>query len=347
MTKDNRIIITTDNGEQVEASAPIIVSASRSTDIPAFYAEWFVNRLKAGYCVWYNPFNQKPMHVSFEKTKALVFWTKNPKPLIPHLDYLDERGIHYYFQFTLNDYDNEKLEPKVPSVEARIETFKKLSEKIGKEKVIWRFDPLILTDKIGVNELLKKVENIGDQLHGYTEKLVFSFADIGIYAKVQNNLKRLKNDEQLDSACREFTRDEMREFAAGLQNLNAKWKFSLATCAEEADLTQYGIEHNRCIDGELMKRIFAHDSDFVYYLTYGEFPDKNTLFSDEPPGKKANLKDKGQRKACGCMISKDIGMYNTCPHFCIYCYANTSEETVRKNRKVYSENGESIINIKQ
>lgn len=335
----NKIKITTDKGEQVEAQSPIIISASRSTDIPAFYAKWFINRLKAGYCVWFNPFNQKPMYVAFKNVKTVVFWSKNPKPLIPYLHELDERGIHYYFQFTLNDYDKEQFEPNVPTVEKRIETFQKLSEKIGKEKVIWRFDPLIMTDKIGIDELLQKIENIGNQLIGYTEKLVFSFADIGnFYRKVENNLKRLKIN------YREFTPETMNEFAIGISKLNEKWNFSLATCAEEMNLG-HEIEHNRCVDGELMKRIFAEDTDFVYYLSYGKFPEKDSLFSIETPRKEVNLKDKGQRKACECIISKDIGMYNTCPHFCVYCYANTSKETVEKYRKLHSESQESIINI--
>lgn len=107
----DKINIITDIGNNVEATAPIIISASRSTDIPAFYAKWFFNRLAKGYCVWYNPFNKKPMYISFKKVKAIVFWTKNPKPILPYLKELDERGIHYYFQVTLNDYvkDNTLL----------------------------------------------------------------------------------------------------------------------------------------------------------------------------------------------------------------------------------------------
>ena len=116
MVNDN-VRIKTDSGERVDALAPVIVSASRSTDIPAFYARWFFNRLKRGYCVWYNPFNQKPSYVSFAKCKVIVFWTKNPAPIIPFLPELDRRGIHYYFQVTLNDYVREGLEPNVPSIE--------------------------------------------------------------------------------------------------------------------------------------------------------------------------------------------------------------------------------------
>jgi DNA repair photolyase len=336
-----KVKILTDKKEQVDAQAPIIISASRSSDIPAFYAKWFINRIKSGYCVWHNPFNQQPMYVSFKNTKVIVFWTKNPKPLISYLKDLDSLGIHYYFQFTLNDYDKEQFEPNVPSIAKRIDAFTELSEKIGKEKVIWRFDPLFITDKIGVDELLRKVENIGNQLKGYTEKFVFSFADIGgIYKKVENNLKRLNIN------YREFTPQTMNEFAIGLQELNKKWHFSLATCAEGINLEQYDIKHNRCIDGELMKQLFAEDKELVYYLNFGKLPENNTLFADEfdkSPLSTEKLKDKGQRKACGCMISKDIGIYNTCSHFCTYCYANTSKETVIKNLKFHNENNESII----
>ena len=140
----DKIRILTDNGKQVEASAPIIISASRSTDIPAFYAKWFFNRLAKGYCVWYNPFNQQPIYISFKNCRVIVFWTKNPKPILPYLHILDEMGIHYYFQVTLNDYVNEGFEPNIASVDERVDTFKQLSQKIGKERIIWRFDPLII-----------------------------------------------------------------------------------------------------------------------------------------------------------------------------------------------------------
>ena len=158
-----KVSIQTDSGEIVEATAPVIISASRSTDIPAFFAKWFFNRLAKGYCVWYNPFNQQPMYISFSKCKVVVFWTKNPEQIIPFLPELDRRGIHYYFQVTLNDYMKEGFEPNVPPVEKRIETFRKLSQLIGKEKVIWRFDPLIITPTIGPRELLKRIWNIGNQ----------------------------------------------------------------------------------------------------------------------------------------------------------------------------------------
>ena len=347
---DERILITRQNGEVVDGVAPVIISASRSTDIPAFYAKWFMNRLKAGYCVWYNPFNQKPMFISFAKTKVVVFWTKNPEPMIPFLPELDMMGIHYYFQVTLNDYVNEGFEPNVSSVEHRIEVFKRLSDLIGKERVIWRFDPLIVTPQLTARQLLTKVYHVGNQLKGYTDKLVLSFIDVRAYRKVQNNLIKetpFYTRETVENA--EPSGSYLTELVEGLAKLRDHWKsegwnLTLATCGESIDLDKYGIEHNRCIDGELMERLFVEDKELVYYLRTGKLPEPD-LFGNIPeiPSDRKDLKDKGQRKVCGCMISKDIGMYNTCRHFCVYCYANTSKEVVLKNKERHSDESESII----
>lgn len=345
-----KILIKNDAGEQVEATAPVIISASRSTDIPAFYAKWFFNRLAKGYCVWYNPFNQQPMYISFKKCKVIVFWTKNPKPILPYLHELDKLGIHYYFQFTLNDYTQELFEPNVPSIEERVETFKKLSDMIGKEKVIWRFDPLILTKHITPQDLLKRIWHLGNLLKGFTDKLVFSFVDVKTYRKVQNNLIKETTyftKENVESA--EMTYSQRCEFIYGLVKIREAWKsqgwnVAMATCGEEAELDGYGIEHNRCIDGELMKSIFADDEELVYYLHTLKWPVRDIL-GQLPllPNKKKKVKDSGQRKVCGCMVSKDIGMYNTCRHLCVYCYANTSKECVLVNSKLHSDESESLL----
>jgi len=336
--------IKTQSAQAVSASAPVIISASRSTDIPAFYAQWFINRLKAGYVVWRNPFNQQPMYISFKNTKVIVFWTKNPKPLMPYLHELDKRGIHYYFQITLNDYEKEQFEPNVPPLSERIETFRKLSDLIGKEKTIWRFDPLILTPKITPHELLARIWNVGNQLKGCTEKLVFSFIDILAYKKVQNNLVKsdyFAKENVTESEPDDIQKNELTEGIAQLRDKweNEGWNISLATCAESVDLKKYKIEHNRCIDGNLMERIFSEDKELVYFLHTGKLPERD-LFGDFPsiPLDYKDLKDTGQRKLCGCMISKDIGQYNTCLHQCIYCYANASKELVMKNWEKHSKN---------
>lgn len=341
--KQEERYIRLDSGEMAKATFPVVVSASRSTDIPAFYADWFFNRLKIGYSAWTNPFNGVKSYVGYGDTKFIVFWSKNPRPLLPYLDYLKERGIGCYIQYTLNDYEEENLERGVPPLEQRIETFKLLVEKLGKGAVVWRFDPLILTDKIDMDKLLKKIENIGDQLKDYTEKLVFSFADIVSYRKVKANL------EKSNIAYQDWTREQMFEFAERLVRLNREkgWNLELATCGEAADLP--GVEHNHCVDDRLMVRFGHHSPELLKFLG-AEIIDENfpaDLFSSIEPieipedaikiseGRYAvirkNNKDKGQRIACGCMKSKDIGEYNTCPHLCEYCYANSSKEVAVRN----------------
>jgi DNA repair photolyase len=326
-----KIKITKENGEIIDAQAPIIISASRSTDIPAFYSDWLIQRIKEGYVKWKNPFNGVPLYVTFKNARLIVFWSKNPKPIIKHLDFIQEHIPNYYFQYTLNDYDIEKLESKVPNVKYRIDTFIELSEKIGKDKVIWRFDPLILTDKIGVDELLRKTENIGNQLKNYTDKMVFSFADIKLYKKVQSNLLKSEINYQ------EFNDRTMNEYALGLQNLNSNWNFEIGTCAEKIPLEKYGIVHNKCVDDDLMIKLFPQDKILMDFLGVKMSPPDifNSEFRIE---KLKNNKDKGQREFCGCINSKDIGEYNTCPHLCEYCYANTSKEIALSNWKQHKIN---------
>lgn len=346
--------IQRENGEWIEAQAPIIVSASRSTDIPAFYADWFFHRLKVGYSAWTNPFNGKRSYVSYQDTRFIVFWSKNPAPLLKHLDELKERNIACYVQYTLNDYEEEKLE-KVPSLAQRIETFKQLVDKLGKGHVVWRFDPLILTDQITIEDLLQKVTHIGDQLKGYTEKMVFSFADISSYRKVKSNL------EKSQVHYSEWTSSQMEKFAQRLSILNKRWGYELATCGEQINLEYYGIAHNRCVDDDLMIRFAYKDKVLMDFLKVEIETKSNDLFAEfQLPENAIELsatefavktkanRDKGQRQFCGCIISKDVGQYNTCPHLCEYCYANTSKDVALANYKAHKENelGETITGSK-
>ena len=317
--RHNKTHIITKHGAEVEAQAPVIVSASRATDVPAFYCEWFFNRLEAGYARWRNPFNGVDSYVSFLNTRFIVFWSKNPAPLLPYLHGLKERGIGCYIQFTLNDYEKEGLEPNVPSLDKRIETFKRLVDALGLGSVVWRFDPLVLTDRIGIDDLLEKIENIARRLQGYTEKLVFSFADIATYRKVAHNLQASGVNYQ------EWDESAMTDFASQLTEINSKrWNYVLATCSESISLEQFGIEHNRCIDPELIARISPKDALL-----------QNFLYNAK--------RDTGQRKCCGCILSKDIGVYDTCAHGCKYCYANTSPTSAAHNLSRHNPLSESII----
>lgn len=222
--------------------------------------------------------------------------------MLPLLPRLKDKGIGFYIQYTLNDYEHEGLELNVSKLDARIDTFKKIVDEYGFGSVVWRFDPLILTDKIGIQELLEKIQRIASELNGYTEKLVFSFADIAGYKKVGVNLRNAGIN------YREWTESEMLEFATGLKDMNLNMQ--LATCAEKIDLSLYGIEHNHCIDPELISRL-APDDPILQMWLFGA------------------TKDGGLRKACGCIFSKDIGQYNTCTHGCLYCYATNTSASLK------------------
>ena len=336
-----------ENGEQVDMQVPVLVSASRSTDIPAFYAEWFFHRLNvSGYSAWTNPFNGVRSYVSYQNTRFIVFWSKNPRPLLEYLHILDEKGIGCYIQYSLNDYEAEGLEKSVPPIAQRIETFKMLVDRLGKGHVIWRFDPLVLTDRINIDVLIAKIERIGEQLLGYTEKLVFSFADIISYRKVQTNLQKAQIN-YID-----WTESQMREFAAKLETLNKKWNYELATCGEKIDLTQFGVKKNHCIDDDLIIRLAHHDKILMDYLGVKIFPmPQPDLFGETEPLPNGAIvlqngtyaihgdnRDKGQRQFCGCIKSKDIGEYNTCVHGCEYCYANASKDLAIANLRSHRNN---------
>lgn len=278
---------------------PLIISASRATDLPAFEAEWLRERLRAGYADRRNPFNGRLDRIAFDRARVFVFWSKNPAPLLPLLTEWDHRGISTIFHFTLNDYEREGWEPGVPPLEERIRTFERISERVGKARVIWRFDPLILSDGVTIAVLLDRIAALADRIRRWTEKLVFSFLDLERYGRVHRRVARA------DPSIREFREEEQRCFAEGLARLNRSWGLQLATCAEVGDLSLYGISHNRCVDDVLFRRLFSADHRLIEGLG--------------PPG--STPKDPGQRSACGCVSSRDIGAYRTCRHGCLYCYA--------------------------
>lgn len=325
--KWQKITISTGPASQEQGIAPEVISASRATDLPAFHAHGFMEALRRGYCVWTNPFNSKQrQYVSFARVKAIVFWSKNPEPLLKYLPEIDSMRIKYYFQYTLNDYKAEGFEPCVPSLKQRMLTFMELSRRLGKNSVIWRFDPLLLTGTLSVDLLIRKIKNIGDILHPYTSKLVFSFADIGKYRKVERSLKRAQIH------YKEWQQPDMAEAAEKIAVLCQGWGITPATCGEQNTFNHLGIQKNKCVDDQLLLSITNNAPELL--RLYGRTKDPQQIFFDE--GFKSDtpsLKDSGQREECGCVRSKDIGMYNTCSHFCVYCYANTPPEAVMRNRE--------------
>ena len=353
--------LTLPSGEQVDALAPMIVSASRSTDIPAFHMRWFMDRLDAGYLAWTNPFNRRRSYVSFERARAVVFWTKHAAGLLPHLDALDERGPGYYVQYSVNDYEREGLERNLPALQLRIDTFRRLADRLGPERVIWRYDPILLAPGLDLDEVLGRVERVGDALAPHTRKLVFSFVDVRAYRKVQHSLVRESPLFDRDNVLSAELSAEQR-FAAvrRLATLRDRWArvspgFELATCAESGDYGAWGVAANKCIDGDLLARLFPHDRELMSALGRGQRHNPPTARQASLFGSPAlpiqplnaaptkDLKDKGQREECGCIQSKDIGAYDTCAHGCSYCYANTSRRVVERNLRDRRRGSESII----
>ncbi|MDD1665736.1 MAG: DUF1848 domain-containing protein [Methanomicrobiales archaeon] len=319
---------TASSGQEVEAIAPLIISASRSTDIPAFYGDWFMERLRRGYAKWINPWNGAPIYVSFQDARVFVFWSKNPAPFLPRLDEMTRDGYRYYLLYTLNDYEAEGIEPRLPPLEERIQTFITLSRMAGRGRVVWRWDPLLLSETLDVTGLLDRVKNVGNAVAPFTERVIFSFIDIARYPRVAKNLRTRGFGD-----IREFSPAEERELAAGLQELNRSWGLTISACGEEGDFSCFGIKAGGCISRDLMLREFGEDPVLRQFLEgpdSGIHPPRGTS-SPVPP----HLKDPGQRPSCGCVVSKDIGEYSTCPHLCAYCYANTTPDRVEKRYAAY------------
>jgi len=266
-----------------------------------------LKKLKEGSFVKRNPYSGKEYLIKTNNVRAIVFWTKNPKPFFRYIKEVEKIIPNFYFQFTLNYYQ-KNIEANLPDINKRIETFRYLSDLIGKEKVIWRFDPLLLKDDISVNDLIEKTDFIADKINSYTNKLVFSFVDILKYKRIKNTLIRNKID------LRELKHNEKKLFAQKLSSLASKYGITAATCAEEINLNKFGVAKNKCIDEVLFKKLFNDDKQLMNFLN-----------------DKTNLKDKGQRKECKCVTSKDIGLYNTCIHSCVYCYAVISKNSAINN----------------
>lgn len=291
------------DSETVFGAIKMIVSASRRTDIPAYYSGWFFQRIKDGYALVRNPFNAEQIRrVSLlpGDVDCFVFWTKNPVPMLNQLNRLAD--YNFYFQFTLTSYGHD-AERNLPSKSRiLIPAFLQLAEKIGPQRVIWRYDPIFLTPKYTLDYHLEYFYKIARRLKGYTQICTISFLDY--YRSTEKNMKMLEPEK--------WTREKMRAAAKGLSEIAFSCGIKMDTCAEEIDLADSGIAHASCIDLRLVERICGYKPDAQ--------------------------KDKSQRPECGCAASVDIGIYSSCPNGCKYCYANYNAGTIKKNVLLYDEN---------
>lgn len=276
----------------------MIISASRRTDIPAYYSSWLFQRLRENFALVRNPMNPRQVSrvdLSPLAVDGLVLWTKNPIPMLDKLDGLQD--YMYYFQFTLTPYGPD-VEPGLPEKTKLLTAFRFLSERLGPERVVWRYDPILLTPRYSWNFHLDAFERMSTALAPYTTKCIFSFLDS--YRCISKAMECL--EVQWPSPDRQIG------MARSLARIAESCGLRLEACAESLNLEQEGIGRARCVDGELLARLLGRP------LSHG-----------------AEKKAKGQRPACGCAESIDVGAYTTCPSRCLYCYANHSSHSLLEN----------------
>jgi hypothetical protein len=273
-----------------------IISASRRSDIPAFYSRWFLRRLEEGYCEWIHPFTGKTGRVSLrpEDCLALVFWTRNPAPLFPALRDLRSSGHFPFFHFTVTGYP-KPLESHNPELALSLRRLRELAERVGPESVIWRYDPIVVSSRTPVAFHLEQFASLARGLEGATRRVYFSFVDL--YGKTRQNFERLSRQHGIGFL--EPDALERRNLVLRLRDLAVRHGMTLHACCED-ELVGEGVEQGRCIDLEWIRRL--------------------------RPEVRERLQRRPSRQQCGCTESVDIGAYDTCAFGCCYCYATRSRE---------------------
>lgn len=283
----------------------MIINTGCRTDIPAFYAKWFMNRIREGYVLVRNPYNPNQVtkyNLSPEVVDCLAFCTKNPEPMLSYLDKLDM--YKQYWFVTITPYGKD-IEPNVPDKKKVMESFKKLSNHIGVDSIGWRYDPIFIGDGFDVNKHITCFGNMAKELKGYTHNCTISFLDL--YEKVKRNAPNINPP----------TKEEQIEMAKAFSKIGKENDMVIHACCEKTYLSQYGLQCNGCMSQEIVEKAI-----------------NNTL---QPP-KRKNL-----RQECSCLMGNDIGAYNTCGHLCKYCYANANKQFVIQNMKKHDDNSPFLI----
>jgi len=281
----------------------MILSVSRRTDIPAFYSDWFFKRIEQGFVIMANPFNPRQLNridLHPEIVDCIAFWTKNPIPMMSQLDRLE--NYRYFFQFTLTPYGKD-IEKDLPDKEKELlPAFCKLSQMLGKHRVVWRYDPIIFTTTFTADWHLMQFKSFCQKLCGYTDRVVISFLDL--YAKTRRNMAHIPLVFPDDI--------QIRTFSKHLCEIANQYGMQIQTCAEMIDLSDCGIPHGACLDPTMIEHVCGYSLDLT--------------------------KASGQRTDCRCIDSIDIGVYDTCANGCCYCYANSSVSSIETNRKNFDPN---------
>jgi hypothetical protein len=269
-----------------------VISVSRRTDIPAFYSDWLMNRLQAGFCHWLNPFSQKVSRVSLapDDCIALVFWTRNPAPLLAHIPELDARGYSFYVLYTLLDYP-PLFEPGTPGIDAAVETFRQLSSIVPPERVFWRYDPVIVSSITPHQFHIERFSLLARRLEGLTHRCIFSFLDE--YGKTRRNLGQIARREGV--VFETPTPEQQQRLVADLSEIAQAHGMHMHACCEPQVLSVAAVRPCHCVDVAVLRQVTAHPH--------------------------LHLKQRPTRTHCGCYASVDIGSYQTCLAGCAYCYA--------------------------
>lgn len=295
----------------------MIISASRRTDIPAFYADWFMNRVRAGFCMVANPRNPRQVsRVSLAPADvdAIVFWSKDPAPLVRHLGELDAMGFRYYFLVTLNDYPVH-LEPCVPPLADRIRTFCGLGDRIGKGRVVWRYDPVIISRAIDADYHTRSFSAIAAALRGHSERVIVSILDL--YPATRHRLAAVEERTGDSFVLNPFEMPELGVLVRRFASIATDNDMEIQSCAEDDRLAGYGVCPGKCIDDKLIRDKLGVDVSAA--------------------------KDKGQRARCLCVASRDIGANECCVHGCEYCYATGSAEKADRRHQSHDPESELLL----
>ena len=283
----------------------MIINTGQRTDIPAFYADWFVNRLKAGFVLVRNPYNPRSVtryRLSPEVVDLIGFCTKNPAPMLPHLDLLRPYGQYWYV--TITPYGKE-IEPGVPDKREVLDSFRRLSDTVGPDRMGWRYDPVFISGEYPAERHIRAFEYMAQTLSGYTRTAVISFVDL--YEKTKRNFPEV----------RPVTAEQRLQLGKAFVEIAGQYGMTVRPCGEGDELARFGADCSGCM---------------------------TVAMYEQALGRRMKVpKTAPARKECACYLGGDIGAYNTCGHLCRYCYANYDAATVRKNLAAHDPESPLLI----
>ena len=283
----------------------MILNTGSRTDIPAYYSDWFYNRIKAGYVLVRNPYYPSQITkylLSPDVIDVMVFCTKNPYPMLDRLSLLSTFDTFWFV--TITPYGAE-IEPHVPPGEQVIASFRQLSAEVGSRRMSWRYDPILITEQYSIQYHIEQFQKMAEALSGYTEQCVISFIDL--YEKTKRNFRGIRS----------VTKQEQEILTDAFSQIAKENGLQIHLCCENKSLVRENVDADGCMSKAVFEKALGCRL---------EVPKKKTA-----------------RRECSCLLGADIGAYNTCGHGCLYCYANYDMETVAKNRKLHNASSPLLI----